>query len=83
MYRMARCALGSTLGGTLASKWVEHVACSKSRRVSEESVCLQHYEGDIADLDLTFSYDEDVMGRLVTHELIPGGKAIPVNNDNK
>ena len=44
---------------------------------------FQHYEGDISDLDLTFSYDEDVMGRIVTHELIPGGKAIPVTNDNK
>ena len=37
----------------------------------------------MADLDLTFSSDEDVMGQLVTHELVPGGKAIPVNNDNK
>ena len=44
---------------------------------------LQHYEGDIIDLDLTFSYDEDVMGKLITHELIPGGRAIPVTNDNK
>ncbi|KAH3752596.1 hypothetical protein DPMN_187217 [Dreissena polymorpha] len=43
----------------------------------------KHYEGDVGDLDLTFCYDEDIMGRLETHELVPGGKAIPVNNDNK
>ena len=46
-------------------------------------VCMQHYDGDVADLDLTFSYDEDTMGRIVTHELVPGGKAIAVTNDNK
>ena len=37
----------------------------------------------MADLDLTFSYDEDSMGKIVTHELVPGGKAIAVTNDNK
>jgi len=46
-------------------------------------VCVQHYEGDVCDLDLTFSYDEDTMGKIVTHELVPGGRAIPVTNDNK
>ena len=44
---------------------------------------FQHYEGDVADLDLTFSCDEDCMGRLETHELVPGGKAMPVTNENK
>lgn len=44
---------------------------------------LQHYEGDVGDLDLTFSCDEDCMGRLETHELVPGGKAMPVTNENK
>ena len=37
----------------------------------------------MADLDLTFSSDEDIMGQIVTHELIPGGKIIPVTNENK
>ena len=37
----------------------------------------------MADLDLTFSYDEDTMGKIVTHELVPGGKVIAVTNDNK
>lgn len=44
---------------------------------------LQHYEGDVDDLGLTFSLDEDIMGRVETHELVPGGKAIPVTNENK
>uniref|UniRef100_A0A182Y2X1 Ubiquitin-protein ligase E3B n=1 Tax=Anopheles stephensi TaxID=30069 RepID=A0A182Y2X1_ANOST len=44
---------------------------------------IKHYQGDVADLDLTFSVDEDVMGKIVTHELHPGGKARAVNNDNK
>ncbi|XP_033112137.1 ubiquitin-protein ligase E3B-like [Anneissia japonica] len=44
---------------------------------------LKHYDEDVADLDLVFSYDEDVMGKIVTHELIPGGKAIGVTNENR
>ncbi|XP_072163453.1 ubiquitin-protein ligase E3B-like [Diadema setosum] len=44
---------------------------------------VKHYDGDVSDLDLVFSLDEDFMGKLVTHELIPGGKAITVNNQNK
>ncbi|XP_032084909.1 ubiquitin-protein ligase E3B [Thamnophis elegans] len=44
---------------------------------------IKRYEGDTSDLGLTLSYDEDVMGQLVCHELIPGGKTIPVTNENK
>lgn len=44
---------------------------------------IKHYEGDVSDLDLTFSLDEDNMGKIETHELIPGGKAISVTNENK
>ncbi|XP_064460486.1 ubiquitin-protein ligase E3B-like isoform X2 [Ornithodoros turicata] len=45
--------------------------------------CIKHYDGDVLDLDLTFSLNEDCMGKLVTHELVPGGKVIPVTNENK
>uniref|UniRef100_A0A8C6X681 HECT-type E3 ubiquitin transferase n=1 Tax=Naja naja TaxID=35670 RepID=A0A8C6X681_NAJNA len=31
---------------------------------------IKRYEGDTSDLGLTLSYDEDVMGQLVCHELI-------------
>ncbi|CAH1155824.1 unnamed protein product [Phaedon cochleariae] len=44
---------------------------------------VKHYEGDVADLDLTFSVDEDSMGKIVTHELVPGGRAVQVTNENK
>ncbi|XP_064107609.1 ubiquitin-protein ligase E3B-like isoform X1 [Macrobrachium nipponense] len=44
---------------------------------------IKHYDGDVSDLDLTFSYDEDYLGQIITHELRPGGKAIAVTNDNK
>ncbi|RZF42672.1 hypothetical protein LSTR_LSTR001467 [Laodelphax striatellus] len=44
---------------------------------------VKHHEGDVSDLDLTFSVDEDVMGRVVTHELTPGGRLMPVTNQNK
>ncbi|XP_031633288.1 ubiquitin-protein ligase E3B [Contarinia nasturtii] len=44
---------------------------------------VKHYQGDVSDLDLTFSVDEDQMGRIVTHELYSGGRARPVTNDNK
>nr|KAG5689371.1 hypothetical protein BaRGS_019745 [Batillaria attramentaria] len=44
---------------------------------------IKHYDGDVGDLELTFSCDEDCMGRLETHELVTGGRAIPVTNENK
>lgn len=44
---------------------------------------IKHYKGDVSGLDLTFSVDDDNLGKLVTHELIPGGKAVPVINENK
>jgi len=44
---------------------------------------MKHYEGNVADLDLTFSFDQDMMGQIKTHELVPGGKSIPVTNSNR
>ncbi|EDW19516.2 LOW QUALITY PROTEIN: uncharacterized protein Dmoj_GI13828 [Drosophila mojavensis] len=44
---------------------------------------IKHYKQDVADLNLTFSVDQDVMGKIVTHELHPGGKARVVNDHNK
>ncbi|KAF6203973.1 hypothetical protein GE061_002311 [Apolygus lucorum] len=44
---------------------------------------IKHLETDVSDLDLTFSTDHDVMGRVVTHELVPGGRMLPVNDHNK
>ena len=47
------------------------------------SVCVCVFSGDVSDLSLTFSVDDDFMGKLITQELRPGGKAIPVTNENK
>lgn len=44
---------------------------------------IKRYDGDMSDLDLTFTYEEDVLGRLETRELEPGGSSIPVTNQNK
>ena len=45
---------------------------------------VKHYEdGDVTDLGLTFSFDHDVMGQIVTHELVPGGRGINVTNSNR
>lgn len=44
---------------------------------------VKHYEGDVEDLGLTFSFDQDLMGKLVTHELVPGGRGINVTNSNR
>ena len=44
---------------------------------------IKYYEGDASDLGLTFTQDQDVMGQIVTHELIHGGRGIMVTNDNK
>lgn len=56
---------------------------SLDRELYRSLTFIKHHQGDVQDLDLTFSVDEDCLGRLVTHELVPGGKAIPVTNENK
>lgn len=44
---------------------------------------IKHCETDVSDLDLTFSVDEDCMGKIVTYELVPGGKVISVTKETK
>lgn len=44
---------------------------------------VKHCGDDVSDLGLTFSVDEDRMGQIVTHELIPGGRALAVTRDNR
>lgn len=43
----------------------------------------QHYEGDVNDLGLTFTWSEEVLGETVTHELLPGGRTIALTNENR
>ncbi|KAK5986977.1 OXidative stress Induced, partial [Trichostrongylus colubriformis] len=44
---------------------------------------VKKYDGDVSDLSLTFSIDEDFMGKINTVDLIPGGRTIQVTNENK
>lgn len=44
---------------------------------------IKHYKQDVSELNLTFSVDQDVMGKIVTHELHPGGKTRAVTDNNK
>lgn len=44
---------------------------------------IKHYEGDVSELDLTFSIDQDFMGKIETYELEPGGKSIPVTRESR
>ncbi|XP_013137375.1 PREDICTED: E3 ubiquitin-protein ligase NEDD4 isoform X5 [Papilio polytes] len=55
-----------------------------------ESVDLEYYnslmwikENDPSELYLTFSVDEEQLGKTVQRDLKPGGANIPVDNDNK
>ncbi|KAF6777588.1 hypothetical protein AHF37_02724 [Paragonimus kellicotti] len=44
---------------------------------------MQHYDGDVADLEFTYSYAEDCLGQVVVHDLCPGGRYITVTDDLK
>ncbi|KDO27835.1 hypothetical protein SPRG_07108 [Saprolegnia parasitica CBS 223.65] len=44
---------------------------------------LKSYEGDVADLGLSFSMDQDCFGVAKHVELLPGGATTAVTNDNK
>ncbi|EQC42867.1 hypothetical protein SDRG_00586 [Saprolegnia diclina VS20] len=44
---------------------------------------LKSYEGDVADLGLTFSMDQDCFGVAKHVELMPGGATMAVTSDNR
>ena len=41
------------------------------------------YEGDVTDLCLDFSLEDDTFGARTAHSLIPNGAQVPVTNSNK
>ena len=43
----------------------------------------QNYDGDVKELALDFTVEEDLHGKRTVIELKPGGKSIAVTNDNK
>ncbi|KAL4003660.1 HECT-domain (ubiquitin-transferase) family protein [Acanthocheilonema viteae] len=45
---------------------------------------VKHFsDSDVADLSLTFSIDEDILGHVRTIDLVPGGHAMHVTDENK
>lgn len=51
--------------------------------LSKNLAFVKSYEGDVMDLDLCFAVDEEVLGKIVTRDLMPAGSTIEVNNDNR
>ncbi|XP_015600022.1 ubiquitin-protein ligase E3B isoform X2 [Cephus cinctus] len=62
--------------------WLDELA-SLDRDLYRSLTLVKHFKGDVRQLELTFSLDDDVLGKLVTHELILGGRVIPVTNQTK
>ncbi|KAG0317140.1 hypothetical protein BGZ97_005870 [Linnemannia gamsii] len=56
---------------------------SFDEQVFRNLMFLKKYEGDVEDLGLTFSLDEDTFGTHRTIELMTGGKDIEVTKDNR
>ncbi|KAF9113932.1 Ubiquitin-protein ligase E3B, partial [Mortierella sp. AM989] len=56
---------------------------SYDEQVFQNLMFVKKYEGDIEDLGLTFSLDEEIFGTHRTIELMAGGKDIEVTKDNR
>ncbi|KAH9635355.1 hypothetical protein HF086_017921 [Spodoptera exigua] len=76
--------LSQVLGQTQQAlySWIDELP-SLDRDLYRSLTYIKHFQGDISSLELTFSVDEERLGEIVTHELVPGGKAVPVTNENK
>lgn len=76
--------LSQVLGQTQQAlySWIDELP-SLDKDLYRSLTYIKHHQGDISSLELTFSVDEDRLGDIVTHELVPGGKAIPLTNENK
>ncbi|KAG9068644.1 hypothetical protein KI688_010921 [Linnemannia hyalina] len=56
---------------------------SYDEEVFRNLMFLKKYEGDVEDLGLTFSLDEDIFGTHRTIELMRGGRDLEVTKDNR
>ncbi|KAG0307017.1 hypothetical protein BGZ98_001257 [Dissophora globulifera] len=56
---------------------------SYDEQVHQNLMFVKKYEGDVEDLGLTFSLDEEVFGTHRTIELMGGGKDVAVTKDNR
>ncbi|KAJ1691760.1 hypothetical protein LUZ63_015915 [Rhynchospora breviuscula] len=44
---------------------------------------LKHFDGDASELCLDFTITEELCGKMIVHELRPGGTNVPVTSENK
>eukprot|EP00053_Salpingoeca_punica_P019702 m.201104 g.201104 ORF g.201104 m.201104 type:complete len:1033 (+) comp17703_c1_seq2:77-3175(+) len=56
---------------------------SYDAELSKNLQFIKTYDGDVSDLDLVFSADDDILGKHVSVPLQPGGSSIPVTNENR
>jgi hypothetical protein len=71
-------------GGDCLIPWTNPRSKGAHRNVANSTpVSVQHYEGDVVDLGLFFSVENNELGEMAETELIPGGRDIPVTNENK
>ena len=54
-----------------------------NKKLYDNLMMIKTYAGDVEDLYLSFSVDEEILGEVVTRELKPNGFDIPVTNENK
>ncbi|OON19529.1 HECT-domain protein [Opisthorchis viverrini] len=93
MYKQIRAQTASFIRGfysILNPDWLAMFSPPELQKlISGDSISVNiedlkyHYDGDVADLEFTYSYAEDSLGQMVVHDLCPGGRYITVTNDLK
>tara|TARA_B110000285_G_scaffold23791_1_gene22948 strand:+ start:583 stop:1200 length:618 start_codon:yes stop_codon:yes gene_type:complete len=53
------------------------------KQVYDNLMYIKYYDGDIEDLCLYMCYTDNILGKDVTVNFVPGGQEIPVDNENK
>lgn len=74
--------LGKAHAGVAYYSYVDELP-SLDSELYRQLTYVKHYKGDFSDLGLTFSFDQDVLGQIVTHELVPGGRGVAVSSGNR
>lgn len=67
---------------SLLYSWIDELP-SLDPELYKSLTYIKHYEGDVAELDLTFSIDQDILGKIETFDLEPGGRSIPVTRESR
>ncbi|KAJ3034415.1 hypothetical protein HDV00_005035 [Rhizophlyctis rosea] len=78
----------AAFAGFFLSKWLGRQSYlddlqSLDPELYQGLIFIKHYDGDLKDLALTFSVDDDVFGTSRTVDLIPNGSQVPVTNENR